>query len=259
MGFQTRISAYAQVWCSVVGVLALAGCGGGNDSDPCYSLKVAGGNQCERRPLAVAALVAENKLCTGTFITTQHVLTAAHCMPSRGQAVNVITQGYSQSTTRFYVHPEYQSGALSPYDVAIVELAQAAPVTPAPLVASQEVQSGDKLIAYGYGLDEFGSAAPARVEKGESPLKATYLDAFSVDSQYVKTISDGGGDTCGGDSGGPILFEPDNSDEFGVVAVVSFGPNICVADSGLPSANANLQSATVRDFILRYAPSVGLN
>jgi hypothetical protein len=126
-------------------------------------------------------------------------------------------------------------------------------------VASQDVDRGDKLVSYGYGLDEFGEAGPTRVQKGESPLKATYLDSFSVDNEFIRTISDGGGDTCSGDSGGPILLEPDNSDEFGVVAVVSFGPNICAVDSGLPSANTSLQSASAREFIVKHAPMTRFN
>ncbi len=258
MEFARRFLNVAWLGCAV-GIISLLGCGGGNDSDPCYSLKIAGGNECEKRPAAVAALVADNKLCSGTFITTRHVITAAHCMPNRGQEINVVSEGFTRTTKKFSIHPNYKTGGLSPYDVAIVEIDQDAPVMPVPVVASEDVKRGDKLIAYGYGLDEFGEAAPGRVEKGESSLKATYLNTFSVDDEYVRTISDGGGDTCGGDSGGPVLLEPDNSDEFGIVAVVSFGPNICVVDSGLPSANANLQSDSVREFILKHAPTVRLN
>jgi hypothetical protein len=180
-------------------------------------------------------------------------------MPRQGEAVAINTFGYSRLATRFVIHPDYKSGELSAYDVAIVELDIDADVTPAPLVGSQDVRRGDKLIAFGFGVDEFGNSIIDRVRNGEAPLKATYLDSVSVSDDFVRTVSDGGGDTCSGDSGGPVLFEPDGSDEFGLVAVTSFGPNICVTDSGLPSANTNLQSASVREFIQQYAPNVRFN
>jgi hypothetical protein len=238
---------------------SFAGCGGGNDSDPCYSLKVAGGNLCQTLPTSVAVLIADNKLCTGTFITARHVITAAHCMPRRGGEVRVAVQGFSRTSKRFAIHPSYRQGGLSPYDVAIVQLDVDANVTPAPLVGSQEVERGDTLIAYGYGLDELGNALPERIEQRESPLKATYLEANAVNEDFIQTVSDGGGDTCQGDSGGPVLLEPDGSDEFGLVAVTSFGPNICAVDSGLPSGNTNLQSESVREFIVKNAPNVRFN
>lgn len=242
-----------------IGVVVLTACGGGNDSDPCYSLKIAGGNECENRPSAVVAITTDGRLCSGAFVTTRHVLTAAHCIPDGGGSVTVETAEGPFSSTQITIHPRYRPNELSPYDVAIVELEQDINVVPAPLVASDSVERGDKLIAYGYGLDENGEVAPGRVARDRSPLKATYLDVSAVDDEYIRTISDGGGDTCSGDSGGPIVFEPDNSDEFGLVAVVSFGPSICVVDSGLPSANANLQSESVREFILTQAPAVRFN
>ena len=90
------------------------------------------------------------------------------------------------------------------------------------------------------------------------PLKATYLDVFDVNNESVRTISDGGGDTCRGDSGGPLVMRGDNG-EFGVVAVVSFGPNTCVPDNGLPSDNTNLQTSLVSEFILKNAPEADIN
>jgi hypothetical protein len=180
-------------------------------------------------------------------------------MPQRGGEVEIVTQGYSRKTRRHSIHPNYRSGELSPYDVAVVELDLDANVTPAPLVGSQDVRRGDKLIAYGYGLDEVGNTIVERVEMGEAGLKATYLDSVAVDDEFIATVSDGGGDTCTGDSGGPVLFEPAGTDEFGLVAVTSFGPNICVVDSGLPRGNTNLQSTSVREFIQKHAPNVRFN
>lgn len=233
------------------------GCGGSNRQDPCTTLRIAGGNECEYRPLSVAAILSDRGYCSGIFVTKKHVVTAAHCIPESGSRMLVATQGFSEETTVAQVHPAY-SGGLSPFDVAVVTIATDAPVEPVPLLVSSYIERGEKVVAFGYGRDENGEDVVERVERGGLPLKATYLDVESVSPEFVRTISDGGGDTCQGDSGGPILM-PGIDDEYGLVAVVSFGPNTCEPDVGFPSNNTNLQSASVHDFIVAIAGNVNLN
>lgn len=242
----------------VMGLAALViGCGGSNRQDPCTTLRIAGGNECEVRPLSVAAIVSDRGYCSGIFVTKQHVVTAAHCIPEAGSRMLVATQGFSEETTNVQVHPGY-SGGLSAFDVAVVTIATDAPVEPVPLLISSYVERGEKVVAFGYGLDENGDDVVERVELGGLPLKATYLDVEGVSPEFIRTISDGGGDTCQGDSGGPILMQGID-DEYGLIAVVSFGPNTCEPNVGFPSANTNLQSASVHDFIVSIAGNVNLN
>lgn len=233
---------------------ALAGCGGGSKQDPCMSLKIAGGNECEVRPLSVAAVISSTSYCSGAFLTPRHVITAAHCVPQLGEELIVATKGFGIKTRDAVIHPSYVPGTLSANDVAIITISTDAPVSPVPLLQSEAVEDGDLVVAYGYGLDENGLNVLTRVESGGLPLKATYLDVFAVNPESVRTISDGGGDTCGGDSGGPILKQGLN-DEYGLVAVVSFGPNTCIPDNGLPSDNTNLQTTSIVEFILQHVPN----
>jgi len=244
---------------ALLGIVAgISACGGASKDDPCGSLKIAGGNQCEVRPLAVAAVLSDLGYCSGAFLSKRHLVTAAHCIPEAGAELTVVTKGFSATTRTAVRHPGFRPGGISPNDVAVITLPTDAPIEPVPLLESRQVEKGDSVIAFGYGLDEDGNDVLGRVQGGGLPLKATYLDVFAVTPESVRTISDGGGDTCRGDSGGPLVMRGDNG-QFGVVAVVSFGPNTCVPDNGLPSDNTNLQATTIREFIEQNVAGVETN
>jgi len=247
-----------------IGFMALSmnlqGCGGGSGDggDPCTSLLIAGGEQCETRPIEVAGVATDSGYCTGTFISTRHVLTAAHCLPPRGNRILVATKGFSAETRTARAHPSYSSIGISPFDVAVITLNEDAPVSPAPIQVSIDVSKGDKVVAYGYGVDEEGDDISERVDGGGKPLKATFLDVNGVSDESIQTISDGSGDTCSGDSGGPVVRQGSNG-EYGIVAVVRSGPNTCVPDVGIAGDNTNVQTRSVLDFILGIVPGARLN
>jgi V8-like Glu-specific endopeptidase len=256
---RTNIRAIAGVG-FLLASINLHGCGGGSGDggDPCSSLLIAGGEQCETRPIEVAGVATDSGYCTGTFISTRHVLTAAHCLPPRGNRILVATKGFSAETKTARAHPGYSAIGISPFDVAVITLNEDAPVSPAPIEVSIDVNKGDRVVAYGYGIDEEGDDIVERVESGGKPLKATFLDVNGVSDESIQTISDGSGDTCGGDSGGPVVRQGSNG-EYGIVAVVRSGPNTCVPDVGIPGDNTNVQTRAVLDFILGIVPGARLN
>lgn len=247
---------------AVIGVVGVAACGGGGGSSssdgPCEALRIAGGEGCENPPPPIALLFTNSGYCSGAFITKRHVLTAAHCIPPRGSEIAVIIPGNSFKASKSVKHPSYSSFGVSPFDVAIVTIGTDAPVTPVPLKLSEDVNAGDSLVVYGFGYDEDQQSVLERAQKGESSLKATTLDVQSASPESIDTISDGSGDTCSGDSGGPLL-QTGADGRYGVVAVVRAGPDLCVANSGLPSSNTNIQAAAIREFVLSRAPGVELN
>ncbi len=240
-------------------LIGLVGCGdgGGSDGGACATLKIAGGEGCEPAPTSVAVVATDVGYCSGVYITTRHVLTAAHCIPPGRVPISVFSEGIRAEASRSQVHPAYDGSIDSPFDIAIVTVSQDVPVAPVPVMLSRSVRPGDTTTVYGFGLDEDGNDVVQRLEQGESPLKATFLKVSAVSPGTIKSVSDGG-DTCRGDSGGSLLLDGADGQP-GIVAVVRAGPDVCVPDSGFPSDNSNVQSQAVVDFIRRVAPATRFN
>lgn len=251
----------------VFGILAtlFTGCGGGGGEKggqaqvaPCDVLRIAGGDSCDTAPRAIAIVATNSGYCTGTFITRQHVLTAAHCFSSPRERVVVGTTGYAEDAARVAIHPSYDGDVSSPFDVAVVTLQAPIDVSPVGIKLSQDISKGDEVVIYGFGLDQNGQDVITRVRDGGIALKATRLDVVGVDEGTVLSQSDGSGDTCQGDSGGALLLSGVNG-QTGVVALVRAGPPGCVLNPGRPSQNTNVQSSGVLNFILAQAPGTGTN
>jgi len=119
----------------ISGVCAACGGGGGsNDPGPCSALKIAGGEGCSTPPNAlVIVTLGSGGYCSGTFITTQHVLTAAHC--AYGES-NITVEGptFGAKVQSVAIPPQYNPSTPSDeFDVAVLKIGGSAPVSPVPL------------------------------------------------------------------------------------------------------------------------------
>lgn len=234
-----------------------AACGGGGGSDdpsPCSVLKIAGGQGCGSPPNALVIVSLDSGgYCSGTFITTRQVLTAAHCAYGES-GLSVEGPNFGARVQRAVIHPRFNPSAPSDeFDVAVLTINGTAPVSPVPLEGSVAVTAGEQVVAYGFGLDQDDDGWYQRYLNGEDVLKATYLDVPAVSNYSLNTISDGSGDTCAGDSGGPLLF-PNAAGTYGIVGLTRYGPSNCVEYQDVQSENTNVQNPEVLSFILRSAP-----
>jgi hypothetical protein len=152
------------------------------------------------------------------------------------------------------------------FDLAVVKFTEPIPVAPAPLLVSKGAPTqGEQVVAYGVGADEQGEVFLDRLQSGDVPLKATFLRFAGIqNSVFYETVSDGSGNTCKGDSGGPILAR-NASGQWGIVAVTSFSPNVsyerpCIPVSGGTLAvQSTVQNNDALNFIFSVAPDAAIN
>ena len=191
--------------------------------------------------------------CSGTLITSTHVLTAAHCFLQKTNAHASITFNGTTITGAATVHP---SAAIITdgdevrvdNDVAIIHLSRAVNGPTLPILVSQSINSGDVFSIYGYGLDENGALNVLR--SGQSRVD-------SVTSQHISANFQGdGSNSCNGDSGGPAVLT-NSSNQPGIIGVVSSG-SVISCGVGDHSLYANVTSSSALNFIQSAAPGVNL-
>lgn len=220
--------------------LLLAGCtkqedskggtssGTGQLSSGCTVKKIFNGESCPEAVGPVVMLVLADSAghaqasCTGTFITKQHILTAAHCNPAGIGTMYAITSKTIDpkkvsgvKVTAFNAHPAHaSSGGLAVYDVAVATLERATSATTLPILATEKVKVGQAAYLFGFGLEENQQLS---IKNGKSALAPEAARVTVVEANPTTILfGDKKKGACPGDSGGPAVV----SSSRGVSAVV---------------------------------------
>jgi secreted trypsin-like serine protease len=169
---------------------------------------------------SVVALVADvpegQTLCTGSILSENSVLTAAHCVdnnPERmvvvfGKNIHSAKQESMRPVTNFVQNPYWSHpNSTNQGDLAIVHFSGGLPAgyVPVHLVnASEKVSEGDSVYFIGYGVTN------GKSQKGSGILRATTTQIIGEQSP-TETITDGQKTSvCFGDSGGPAFVKVKN-------------------------------------------------
>ena len=175
---------------------------------------------------AVVALLQGGKVyCTGVLITESVVATAAHCVTQ--SPPEQIYFGSNPSTkkgtfirvTTTRIHPQFDEDSLE-NDVAVVGLAETAPVAPLSIVTTEFDASfvGREIRLIGFGVT--GPDAPNDLRKRSG---TTSITSYTDDDFRFRPAPS---QTCLGDSGGPALARV--GDHEAVIGLTSSGDSNCV-------------------------------
>ncbi|KAI0562721.1 Trypsin [Gracilaria domingensis] len=205
--------------------------------------------------------ISSSRFCTGTLVTPDIVLTAAHCVLNDGYDSPVFAtigrieledkhsrNEHAQTfrTIASIAHPEY-TGLGSPNDVALVLLNESSSA-PTVKLADSAPKKDDVAWVVGYGIQMLGtvekSAQPVEVLSGRLQKTALRIEekSFCDGPQGQWKTADGmictagvkeGSSACRGDSGGGLFLleqTAENEREAVQVGVVSYGDAKCASE-----------------------------
>ncbi|UUZ58048.1 S1 family peptidase [Nocardioides sp. B-3] len=209
---------------------------------------------------------SDGHFCGGSVVAKRWVLTAAHCMvDTNPQDIRVgvgrtniddLSTGQTLSVDRIVVHPDYEETGT--FDAALIHVSSdiAAPaISLVPLRDNSLEQDGAPLTVAGWGTEFFGSPFVS------ANLKAVDVEAVADENCVTNGLMGFqpgselcaetlGGDSCRGDSGGPLFGNLANGRRVRV-GIVSYGLGCAVP--AFPGVYGEVNNPVIHKFITSTA------
>jgi len=218
---------------------------GGSSSKACSAFKVLNGDECSSDALPVVKLeIIGVGTCTGTIISNDDVLTAAHCVENAHSVTAVHDRG-SQVAVAGIANPLF-SVAGAAFDIGLLRFPNIATnfnLSPAHFDGTNRIAEGDTIKVVGYGKDGTPSLANGNPRGVE--LLVTAVEGGGIFAVFDQNNAG----ACSGDSGGGVTHN-------GLIVGTVHGgisPGGCA--EGTINIFTDMQANGNVDFVRQHVPS----